>query len=102
MNLPQRPDWQGSPVELAELFRLVQGRNRRVRCLIFTHEAGFELRLMFGWNAELPLRFQVCPTNDETLAVGEQWKAALVEKGWCAPRDTSARRPRARRPPDSA
>lgn len=84
MNLPERPDWHGTPVELAELFRLAHGRNRRVRCLIFTHQAGFELRLMFGWKAELLLRFQVCGTNDETLAVSEQWKAALLKKGWRA------------------
>lgn len=70
-----------APVELAELFQLAKGNNRRVRCLIFTHQFGFELRLVFGSKAEL-LRSQVCRTDDEVLTTGEQWKAAMIEKGW--------------------
>ena len=25
---------------------------------------------------------QVCRTQDEVLTTGEQWKAAMIEKGW--------------------
>ena len=25
---------------------------------------------------------QICRTQDEVLATGEQWKAAMAEKGW--------------------
>lgn len=83
MTIPilQRPDWHGDPKEMAELFALAKGNNRRVRCVIFTHQFGFELRLLFGSKAEL-LRSQVCRTDDEVLTTGEQWKTGLREKGW--------------------
>jgi hypothetical protein len=70
-------------VELAELFHSAKGNKRRVRCLIFSHQFGFELRLVFGSKAEL-LRSQVCRTDEEVLSTGETWKAALAEKGWRA------------------
>jgi hypothetical protein len=28
------------------------------------------------------LRWQVCRTQDEVFSTGEQWKAAMIEKGW--------------------
>jgi hypothetical protein len=77
----QRPDWNGAPVELAELFHLAKGNNRRVRCLILSHKFGFELRLVFGSRPEL-LRSQVCRTDDEVLTTGEEWKASMIEEGW--------------------
>jgi hypothetical protein len=64
VQILQRPDWQGSPVELAELFHLAKGNNRGLRCLIFSHQFGFELRLVFGSQAEL-LRSEVCLTDDK-------------------------------------
>ena len=79
----QRSDWHGEPKEMAELFHLAKGNNRRVRCLIFTHQFGFELRLVFASKGEL-LRSQVCRTDDEVLTAGEQWKASLVKQGWHA------------------
>jgi hypothetical protein len=54
-----------------------------VRCLIFSHQFGFELRLVFGSKAEL-LRSQVCRTDDEVLTTGEHWEAAMIEEGWHA------------------
>jgi hypothetical protein len=81
VNTLQRPDWHGEPREMAELFALKKGNNRRVRCLIFTHQFGFELRLVFGSKNEL-LRSQVCRGDDEVLTTGEQWKAGLIGKGW--------------------
>jgi hypothetical protein len=70
LNVLQRPDWQGEPAEIAELFRVVKG-NRRVRCLIFSHQFGFELRMLFGSRAEL-LQSQVCRTDAEVLTTGDQ------------------------------
>jgi hypothetical protein len=28
------------------------------------------------------LQSQVCKSQDEVLTTGEQWKAAMIEKGW--------------------
>ena len=71
MQILQRPDWQGEPKELAELFSLRQGSGtRRIRCLIYTHQFGFELKLLYGSKGEL-LRSQVCKTDDEVLTTGE-------------------------------
>jgi hypothetical protein len=66
---------------MAELFHLPKGNNRTVRCLIYTHQFGFDLRLVLRSKAEL-LRSQVCRTDDEILTTGEQWKVALRDKGW--------------------
>lgn len=52
-----------------------------MRCLIYTHQFGFELRLLLGSKADL-LRSQVCRSDDEVLTIGEQWKAKLLEEGW--------------------
>ena len=38
-------------------------------------------KLLYGSKGEL-LRSQVCKTADEVLTTGEQWKAAMVQKGW--------------------
>jgi hypothetical protein len=40
---------------------------------------GWELRLTAG---DEFLQSKVCKTEDEVLETGEQWKAALLEKGW--------------------
>ena len=53
----------------------------RARCELWSHQFGFELRLVHGAESEL-LRSQVCRTDDEILTTGEQWKAAMIEKGW--------------------
>ena len=48
------------------------------RCSLVTHPLGWELRLI---TTDL-LRSQVCRSAEEILTTGEQWKAAMVEKGW--------------------
>ena len=53
-------------------------REHVAQCLIFSHEFGWELRLEVG---EL-FRTQVCRSTQEIRAVQENWKAAMVEKGW--------------------
>lgn len=77
MQVLQRPDWHGSPVELAELFRLTKGSNHRsVFCLIHSQQFGFELRLLLGSKADF-LRSR--RGDADVLTTGEQWKAQLVE-----------------------
>ena len=48
------------------------------RCSLVTHPFGWELRLI---TTDL-VRSQVCRTGDEILSTQEQWKAAMIEKGW--------------------
>jgi hypothetical protein len=76
----QRPDWHGSPVDLGELFVLLKNRGE-AKCSIRSHQLGWELQLIIGSQLEV-VQTQVCRTQDDVLATGEQWKAAMVEKGW--------------------
>ena len=41
---------------------------------------GWELRLIIG--KDDVLQTHVCRSQDEVLTTGEQWKAAMIEKGW--------------------
>jgi hypothetical protein len=82
LKVLQRPDWHGTPIELAALFILHKNR-RESRAVIFTHQLGWELRLMVGTQAEV-VQTQVCRTQEEVFSIGEQWKAAMLEKGWSA------------------
>ena len=36
---------------------------------------------MIGVQAEV-VQTQVCRTQEEMFTTGEQWKAAMIEKGW--------------------
>ena len=74
---PLRDVWNGQPMEGGVAWTLKK-RNRVAECLIFSHEFGWELRLEVG---EL-FRTQVCRSTQEIRAVQENWKAAMVEKGW--------------------
>jgi hypothetical protein len=76
----QRPDWHGSPVELGELFVLKKGK-RTARCVLETHQLGWEVRLFIGSQLEV-VQSQVCRTQDDVLTTGEQWKAAMLEQAW--------------------
>jgi hypothetical protein len=76
----QRPDWYGTPIALGELFILHKAR-RLAKCMLWTHQFGWELRLVVGSHLEVQ-QTQVCRTQDEVLDTSEQWKVAMVEKGW--------------------
>jgi hypothetical protein len=76
----QRPNWHGSPVDLGELFILKKNRRQAV-CKLRSHQFGWEVRLFIGAQADI-VQTQVCRTQDEVLTTGEQWKAAMIEKGW--------------------
>jgi hypothetical protein len=46
---------------------------------LFSHQLGHELRLTA--NGEL-LATQVCRNNEQILTTSEQWKIAMLDKGW--------------------
>jgi hypothetical protein len=72
----QRADWDGHPVNLGDAWTLRKA-DREARCALFSHQLGWELRLIVG---EL-VRSQVCRSGDEVLDVTENW-AAMIQKGW--------------------
>jgi hypothetical protein len=72
----QRAVWNGEPVELGIAWTLK--RQHVVRCVVFSRQLGWELRLEVG---EL-FRTQVCRSSEEIVATAENWKAAMIEKGW--------------------
>jgi hypothetical protein len=80
LHVFQRPYWHGTPVAMGELFVLHKNR-REAKAMLFTHQLGWEVRLMIGAQAEV-VQTQVCRTQEEVLGTGEAWKAAMAEKGW--------------------
>ena len=48
-------------------------------CRLDTHRFGYELRLEVNG---LMSRTQVCRSTDDALDLSEQWRAAMLEKGW--------------------
>lgn len=80
MNVLQRPDWHGSPVDLGELFVLRKNRREAV-CKLLSHQFGWECRLYIG-QPENIVQTQVCRSQQEGLTLGEAWRTALEVKGW--------------------
>lgn len=74
---PQRDHWDGNPVELGDAWTSRKG-DKIARCILGRHELDWELRLM---TSDL-LRSQVCRTAEKVLSTHEQWKAAMLQKGW--------------------
>lgn len=73
-------DWNGSSAELGEWFVMRRGR-REIRCKLFSHPSGWELRLVMGERADVMLT-RVCRSRDDVVVTREQWKTALIDKGW--------------------
>jgi hypothetical protein len=48
-------------------------------CKLWTHALGWEVRLEINDDLQ---RSGVFRSQDDVLAAGETWKAAMVEKGW--------------------
>jgi len=76
----QRFTWDGRPRELGDLF-VVHKSRRTARCQLMSHQLGWACRLLVG--QEL-VQSQVCKDQDSVLSTGEEWKAAMIEKGWQA------------------
>jgi hypothetical protein len=49
--------------------------------LLFTHQLGWEVRLLVGSQLEV-VQTHVCCDQEEVLRTGEQWKKTMIEKGW--------------------
>jgi hypothetical protein len=83
MNTLQRENWNGHPVSLGDGWRLakvVGGRQRHAVCELWSHQFGWELRLVTD-GGEFQ-RSQVCRSQDGVLSVTAEWKAAMLGKGW--------------------
>jgi hypothetical protein len=79
LQVLQRLDWHGTPIELGELFVLQKNR-RKARAVLVTHPLGWEVRLLIGAQAEV-VQTRVCRSQEEVLATGEEWKTAIGERG---------------------
>ena len=55
---PLTPHWHGTPIDLVDLFRLQKNR-REARAALFTHQLGWEVRLVVGSQLEV-VQTQVC------------------------------------------
>ena len=78
----QRPDWYGNATKRGELFRVRKsrgGHSLEAVGELWTHQLGWEVRLVIAGELH---RSEVCRSQDDVLTAGEQWKAALVDKGW--------------------
>ena len=72
----------GEAKELGHLFRVQKTRGDRAFngvCRLMSHELGWELRPEIDGDLQ---RSAVCRSQDEILDTIEQWKAAMIEKGW--------------------
>jgi hypothetical protein len=78
LQVLQRPDWHGTPIELGELFILHKNR-RTAKAVILTHQLGW-VRLLIGAQAEV-VQTQVCRTQEEVLSTGEEWRTTLPRRG---------------------
>ena len=80
----QREFWSGHRVSLGTgwtLHKSVCGKAREAVCELWSHQFGWELRLMI--DGGILQRSQVCRSNDEVLDTQEQWKAAMLGNGSC-------------------
>ena len=80
LQVLQRPDWHGTPRELGDLFVLHKNR-REARAPLVTHELGWEVRLVIGAQLEVA-QTRVCQSQEEVFSAGEEWKAAMMDRGW--------------------
>ena len=80
MDVLQRPNWRGSPVELGELFILTRN-GRTATCKLRSHQFGWELRVFIESQLDV-VQMKVCRNQDDVLTTGERWKAAMTKRGW--------------------
>jgi hypothetical protein len=76
--IPQR-EHVNAPERLSPVWALTKGRSTQP-CEAWSHVLGFELRLTISGDA-MP-RTQVCKSQDELIAIQDEWRAALEAKGW--------------------
>lgn len=79
MIVVQRAVWNGQPYRLEDRFLLTKNEHRAV-CEIWTHWAGWEVKLLI--DSGDPIQTQVCREEKDVFDTCEQWKAKLLAKGW--------------------
>lgn len=77
-HVPQREYWTGERTELGNAWTLTKG-TKIARCILWSHQFGHELKLVVG--DEL-LRSQACRSGEQILTTHDEWKAAMLAKGW--------------------
>jgi hypothetical protein len=66
-------------LKLGEVWRLHKGTHVAI-CSVRSHDLGWKLVLRGG-----PMLFsKICRSINEALSTQEQWKTAMVERGWTA------------------
>ena len=78
----QRPVWSGTPVKGGDLWTLRKskgGAEHVAVCYLLSSLFGWEIRVLLNGDLQ---RSQVCRSAEEWLGTADQWKAAMIEKGW--------------------
>jgi hypothetical protein len=78
--IPQREHFAGAE-QLSPAWTLTK-RKARAECTVWSNQFGFELRLLITGD-DLP-RTQVVRTQEELIRVQDEWRTALVARGWTA------------------
>ena len=82
VNTPQREHWSGEPALLGESWRLHKSGcapAKEAICRLQSHVFGLELILEINGSLYAS---QVCRNSEQALRTSEQWKKAMVSKGW--------------------
>src|SRR5688572_23464947 len=79
----QRSMWNGPPERLSDAFRVTKQKGERIAtaaCEVWSHTFGWELRLeIAGRGLQMST---IVRSAGEMLDTSEQWKIAMIEKGW--------------------
>lgn len=81
-GVPLRSVWNGTPTKGGDLFTLRKdkdGRSHFAVCELWSSIFGWEVRLLI--NSELH-QSRICRSVHEWADTMDEWKAALIEKGW--------------------
>lgn len=77
--------WSGTPISLGTWWTVSKGA-RELRCQMYSHPFGWELRLEgSGGASDIFARTQVCRNDDEVLTTVEGWLRALTDNDWARP-----------------
>jgi hypothetical protein len=79
----ERVNWNGPPEHLSDAFRVTKKKGDTLLtavCETWSHQFGWELRLVVdGHGLSMTSVVRSAP---EMVATSEQWRAAMIEKGW--------------------
>ena len=78
MSVQQRSDWYGEQQQLSPAWTLFK-ESKTAQCAVWSHQLGWELRLTIGPEF---IQSHVCRSQMELIETQEQWKAAMLTKGW--------------------